>query len=150
MPDRDALIDHIMDTQRRLRQRFVEDRSHPLLDLNLTMSQLKVMIVLFRLGGASGQELAGRTGASLATLTGIVDRLVAQGLVSRHEDSRDRRVRRLELTAAGAELIDRLVAAGETSQLRLLERLDVPALVVVAEAFDLILRAAAADPPADP
>src|SRR4051812_20243342 len=106
MADRDALISRILDTQRQLRQRFTDDQAHPLLEVNVTMSQLKVMIILARLGGASGQELAARTGGSLATLTGIVDRLVAQRLVTRREDLRDRRVRRLELTPTGVELVD--------------------------------------------
>jgi DNA-binding MarR family transcriptional regulator len=145
--DRDAIISGILQTQRRLRRQFTEDQSHPLLDVNLTMSQLKVMIILARLGGTSGQELAGRTGVGLATLTGIVDRLVAQDLVSRGEDPRDRRVRRLELTPTGAELVDRLVAAGEAYHQRLLQRLDQPALELVANAFELILDAATSGGP---
>jgi DNA-binding MarR family transcriptional regulator len=98
--------------------------------------------LLGHLDGASGQELARRTGVTLATLTGIIDRLVAQNLVARREDPRDRRVRRLELTPAGAALVDRVVTAGEEYQQRLLQRLDPGALAVVANAFDLILAAA--------
>jgi len=137
--DRDALITRILQTQRQLRRQFAEDSAHPLLDVNVTMSQLKVMIILGRLGATSGQELARRAGVSLATLTGIVDRLVAQHLVTRGEDPRDRRVRRLELTSTGTELIDRIVAAGEEHQQRVLQRLDLPSLRLVARAFDLIL-----------
>src|SRR5437773_8774944 len=121
---------------------MIDDHAHPLLEVNLTMSQLKVMITIARLGGTSGQELARRTGVSLATLTGIVDRLVAQDLVVRREDPRDRRVRRLELTPTGTELVDRMIAAGEAHVQRLLRRLDQPALEVVAHAFELILDAA--------
>jgi DNA-binding MarR family transcriptional regulator len=140
--DRDALISGILETQRQLRRQFTGDQSHPLLDVNLTMSQLKVMIILGRLGGTSGQDLARRTGVSLATLTGIVDRLVAQALVTRREDPRDRRVRRLELTPTGNDLVDRVITAGEEHHQRLLQRLDPAALEVVARAFDLILDAA--------
>jgi DNA-binding MarR family transcriptional regulator len=140
--DRDALISRILDAQRRLRQQMIDDHAHPLLEVNLTMSQLKVMITIARLGGTSGQELARRTGVSLATLTGIVDRLVAQDLVVRREDPRDRRVRRLELTPTGTDLVDRMIAAGEAHVQRLLQRLDQPALEVVAHAFELILDAA--------
>jgi DNA-binding MarR family transcriptional regulator len=143
--DRDALISHILDTQRQLRRQFTEDQPHPLLEVNLTMSQLKVMIILARLDGASGQELARRTGVGLATLTGIVDRLVAQHLVIRREDARDRRVRRLELTPTGGEVVDRVIAAGEEHHQRLLQRLDLPALELVAHAFDLILDSATAE-----
>jgi len=144
--DRDALISRILDTQRQLRRRFTEDGSHPLLDVNLTMSQLKVMIILARLGGTSGQELARRTGVSLATLTGIVDRLVAQDLVTRREDPRDRRVRRLELTPDGTHLVDRVITAGEEHHQRLLQRRDLAGLELVAQGFDLLLDAIDRDP----
>ncbi|MDT4986678.1 MAG: hypothetical protein QOI74_772 [Micromonosporaceae bacterium] len=146
MADQDALISRILDTQRRLRHQFTDDHAHPLLEVNLTMSQLKVMIILARLGGTSGQELARRTGGSLTTLTGIIDRLVAQQLVIRREDPRDRRVRRLELTPTGTELVDRVIAFGEEQHQRLLRRLDLPALEHVAHAFDLMLGAAAPHP----
>jgi DNA-binding MarR family transcriptional regulator len=143
--DREQVIGRILETQRQMRRRITEAGAHPLLDVQLTMSQLKVMIVLGRLGAASGQDLARRTGFSLATLTGVIDRLVAQDLVSRREDPDDRRVRRLELTAAGTDLIDRLIAAGEEQWHRTLDRLDGAGLDLVARAFDLLLDATAAD-----
>jgi DNA-binding MarR family transcriptional regulator len=143
------VISRILDTQRQLRQQFTDDHAHPLLEVNLTMSQLKIMIILARLGGTSGQELARRTGGSLATLTGIIDRLVAQQLVIRREDPRDRRVRRLELTPTGTELVNRVIAFGEEQHQRLLQRLDLPALEHVAHAFDLILGAADPHPTDD-
>ena len=144
MTDRERVIGRILETQRQIRRRVTEGSAHPLLDIQLTMSQLKVMIVLGRLGATSGQDLARRTGFSLATLTGVIDRLAAQDLVSRREDPSDRRVRRLELTPAGAQLIDRLIAAGEEQQHRMLEHLDDAALELVSRAFELLLEAAAA------
>jgi DNA-binding MarR family transcriptional regulator len=143
--DREQVIGRILETQRQMRRRLTEVRAHPLLDIQLTMSQLKVMIVLGRLGAASGQDLARRTGFSLATLTGVIDRLVAQDMVSRREDRLDRRVRRLELTPAGTDLIDRLIAAGEEHQHRMLDRLDDAGLDLVARAFELLLNATAHD-----
>jgi DNA-binding MarR family transcriptional regulator len=142
VPDRAAVVRHITETRRRLRRQLAAQRSHPLLDVNVTMAQLKVMITLSRSGDMSGQDLARSTGVGLATMTGIIDRLVAQQLVSRREDRRDRRVRRLELTAAGSELIERVIAAGEEQHEQLLLRLDLPSLRVVAQAFDLIMDAA--------
>jgi DNA-binding MarR family transcriptional regulator len=146
--DRDALITRIMETQRQLRRRFSEENIHPLLDVNVTMSQLKILILLARLGGTSGQELARRTGVSLGTLTGIIDRLVAQGMVTRREDPRDRRVRRLELTPEGSKLINGLIAAGEAHQEQLLRRLDDAGLEIVVQAFTLLLDIAAQPDPA--
>jgi DNA-binding MarR family transcriptional regulator len=130
-------------------QLFALDRSDPLFASHLTMSQLKLLFVLALRGGASGQELTAALGVSLATITGIVDRLAAQDLVSRREDPRDRRVRRVELTAAGRELMDRIIEAGAERQRALLERLDDDGLATVEQAIGLMLGAAAADLSAD-
>jgi DNA-binding MarR family transcriptional regulator len=140
--DSDALIRAILDNQRQLREWFAEDRNHPLFDLNITMSQLKVMILLYNQGGASGADLARRFNISLATLSGIVDRLVAQDLVTRHEDAKDRRVRRIELTPVGHDTVDRIISAGEANLTNLLRRLEPTALHTVAEAFTLLVSAA--------
>ena len=41
-------------------------------------------------------------GVGLATLSGMIDRLVAHDLVARREDLQDRRVRRISLTPPAA------------------------------------------------
>jgi DNA-binding MarR family transcriptional regulator len=142
---KEEVIYRIMKAQERMYHLFALDRSNPLLTANLTMTQLKILLVLSLRGGASGQELTGVIGVGLATITGIVDRLAAQQLVTRREDPRDRRVRRIELTPAGHELIEGIITAGAEHQRRLLERLDVPALTTVERALDLMLRAADAE-----
>ncbi|RJQ81492.1 MarR family transcriptional regulator [Pseudonocardiaceae bacterium YIM PH 21723] len=88
------------------------------------MQQLKALLVITTRHGATGQELAASFGVSLATVTGIVDRLVAQGLVERHEDQRDRRVRRLTPTDSGVRLIEKLRDANSAGMRQLLEHLD--------------------------
>lgn len=140
--DPEAVIAQIIGVRRSLRRRLTERRQHPLLELNLTMPQLKVLVTLEQLGAAAGQDLARRTGAALPTLTGIVDRLVIAGLVQRREDSRDRRVRLVELTPKGTELLRRLISDGEERERDLLRRLDLPGLQVVAQAHELLLGAA--------
>src|SRR4051812_31139537 len=56
------------------------------LHVDLTMSQVKVLFVLFSDGGASMGQLAASLGVTLSTVTGIVDRLVEHGLVQREEN----------------------------------------------------------------
>src|SRR5262245_65378545 len=112
-----------MGARRRLAHLFAFTRSDPLLTANLTMPQFRVLLVLALRGGAAGHDLSESMGVSLATITGIVDRLAAQNLVTRREDPRDRRVRRVELTPAGQALIDGIAAAGMANQRRLLDRL---------------------------
>ena len=80
-------------------------------DAGLSLTQLKAMHIL----AASDEELslnglAERLGGlSLPTLSRAVDALVQRGYVRRAEDSADRRVKRLSLTAKGRRTIDRLL-----------------------------------------
>ncbi len=80
-------------------------------DAGLSLTQLKTMHVL---AGADEElslnGLAERLGGlSLPTLSRSVDALVQRGYVRRAEDTADRRVKRLSLTAKGRRTIDRLV-----------------------------------------
>ncbi|MFC6901244.1 MarR family transcriptional regulator [Nonomuraea dietziae] len=97
------------------------------------MRQLKVVILLSCTGSASGQELAGNLGVGLGTVTGIVDRLVGHGLVTRHEDPHDRRVRRVQLTDAGRALVEEINDAGLRNYRRIMERLDLDSLRSLAD-----------------
>ncbi len=141
MTDTKAVIAEIISAQRELQRSFAEDRSNPLFDSPLTMSQLKLMLMLHHSGGSGGQELARSMGVSLATLTGIVDRMVIQGLVTRREDPTDRRVRRIELTAHGSRTIDGIVTSGTQKLHQLLSRIDRPGLDVIHQALLLMCQA---------
>jgi len=62
----------------------------------------------------SMRELSARLGGHASTATGIADRLAARGLVERHEDAGDRRVKRVGLTPEGAAARTQLVACMES------------------------------------
>ncbi|WP_307848411.1 MarR family winged helix-turn-helix transcriptional regulator [Microbispora oryzae] len=126
--ERARLIAGLSELQRGLGRFFARDRSIPLIASNLTMQQLKVVMFLSFRGSASGQELARNLGVGLGTATGIVDRVVAHGLVTRREDPHDRRVRRVELTEAGRRLTAEILDAGTARYRRLLEHLDTETL----------------------
>jgi DNA-binding MarR family transcriptional regulator len=57
------------------------------------------------------KDLAERLGLSLPGMSRNVDGLERRGLLDRREDERDRRMKRLKLTAAGREVLDRVNAA---------------------------------------
>jgi DNA-binding MarR family transcriptional regulator len=134
--EREELIRRISETQRGMGRLFARHQS-PLFDSNLTMRQLKVVMILSTIGSASGQDLAAELGVGLGTVTGIVDRLVAQGLVSRHEDPNDRRVRRVALTPAGTALIEQINFAGLEHMRKVMSHLDTETL----RALDRVSRA---------
>jgi DNA-binding MarR family transcriptional regulator len=66
---------------------------------------------------------------------------VAAGYVTRREDLHDRRVRRIELSPGGEELLNSIAVAGEEHHRRLLNRLSVEELHVVADAFEIMSKA---------
>ncbi|GAA3339820.1 hypothetical protein GCM10020358_24970 [Amorphoplanes nipponensis] len=145
MAGNERLIADIMAAQQRLQHLFAYDRSDPLFASQLTMPQLKILLLLYRLGDTSGRELAGLMGVSLATMSGMVDRLVAHDLVTRAEDRHDRRVRRIALSRTGKEMIGNIITAGTEKQARLLGRLTDAELRTVAEAMRALVRVAGED-----
>jgi DNA-binding MarR family transcriptional regulator len=140
--ENEQLIADIMGAQQRLQHLFAYDRSDPLFSSHLTLSQLKILLLLSRHGAVSGGELAGMLGVGLAALSGMIDRLVVQDLVTRTEDAHDRRVRRIGLTKKGAELIGSIFTAGEAKMRALLSRLSAADLALVAQAMLVLVRAA--------
>jgi MarR family transcriptional regulator, organic hydroperoxide resistance regulator len=70
--------------------------------------QYVVLSALWERDGQSGAELTARLRIDSATITGIIDRLVAADWVMRARDSVDRRVQRVQLTEAGQSLRDAL------------------------------------------
>ena len=145
MAENERLIADIMGAQQQLQHLFAYDRSDPLFSSQLTMPQLKILLLLYRLGDTSGRELAGLLGVSLATLSGMVDRLVAHDLVARNEDPHDRRVRRISLSTTGTEMIGKIITAGAEKQARLLRLLTDEELRTVREASLAMVRVASAD-----
>jgi DNA-binding MarR family transcriptional regulator len=71
-------------------------------ELDLSFTQLKALCALEMDGDErSVKDLAGSMAVSLPAMSRAVDGLYERGFVDRHEDSVDRRVRRVRLTAAG-------------------------------------------------
>ena len=64
----------------------------------LTAPQRIVMQVLFHSEGMSLKELCARVSLSHSTVSGIVDRLQAKGMVARSPDSADRRLTHIAVT----------------------------------------------------
>ena len=71
---------------------------------DVTPTQYAVLKVLWERDGRSAAELGARLVIDSATITGVVDRLEAAGLLERRPDPEDRRVHRLFLTARGGDL----------------------------------------------
>lgn len=77
----------------------------PLLDeLGLTYPQYLVLLVLWERDGRTVKELGEELRLDSGTLSPLLKRMEAAGLVERHRTAGDERVVEVRLTAAGAEL----------------------------------------------
>ena len=76
------------------------------LEVGVTMSQAKVLHVVEAMPDVLMTELAARLAVSLSTVSGIVDRLVDQGLLARRDDPADRRHVLLRITEVGSTQLD--------------------------------------------
>ena len=84
---------------------------NPLLSVELTIQQLKVLTMLVTTeDGMTGSGLSEAFGVSMASMSGLLDRLVAQGMAARSSDPHDARVRRVHATELGRSAMRRLVA----------------------------------------
>lgn len=79
--------------------------------LDLTPSQFDVIATLGNTEGMSFRELGQRTLITKGTLTGVVDRLEAKGLVTRRSCPDDARSTLVSLTRAGTRIFDRAFPA---------------------------------------
>jgi DNA-binding MarR family transcriptional regulator len=72
---------------------------------DLTMQQMRVLDHIVKQPGITGHELGELLMVSAPTASGLIERLVEKGLISRSDDADDRRVRRLHPTEAGMEVM---------------------------------------------
>jgi DNA-binding MarR family transcriptional regulator len=112
-------------------------------DLDLTMSQLKTIMLLVETEGLTGRDLAEKMGIGPSAVTALVDRLVQRGYVRREEDRADRRVSWARPTSKATELFERLHATHRERLAEVLAGLSSEDLALVAHAILTLERAAA-------
>lgn len=94
-----------------------ETYDHPWLtwmDLDLTMPQFKLLLLIASCQGMRVGDLAQRLGVTPPTVTTILDRLVEHELVRREDDPLDRRLVIARLTSKGLGLLQRLNIHADT------------------------------------
>ncbi len=95
---------------------FVEETE----GFDLTPVQFAALATVQRQPGIDQRTLARTIGFDTSTIGGVIDRLEARGLMQRAVTAADRRVRRLTVTAAGAELLEGVVPHMLRAQQRML------------------------------
>jgi DNA-binding MarR family transcriptional regulator len=141
MDDRVATMQRILDCSGSLLHQFNPSRDRAWLDVDLTMPQMKALICVCKNNGATSGEIARNLGVGLSTITGVVDRLAEQNLVTRREDPVDRRITRVLPTERGNRLVDDLLRYRTEIIRDILAQLDEEQLRVVEQAFGYLIHA---------
>lgn len=140
--ERESLLGELLALQNEIETSFVPEIIEPMLSLRLTMQQLKVLTLLMtEPDGSTIQALAKTVGVSLATMSGIVDRLESQDMIERMPDPHDQRVRRVVATSTGRETVQRLLAARPELGRAPLNRLALDDLRALTQGIRALMRA---------
>ena len=136
------LIERVFDLEERVYRALRPIVPKEWLSVDLTMPQLKIVLLLFTDGPARVSTLASALGVSLATTTGITNRLVKHNLMVRSSDPEDRRAVVCNLSEKGKELMTRLWELGQSRVRSLLEKMTREKLEIISEAMEAILQTA--------
>jgi DNA-binding MarR family transcriptional regulator len=141
--DRSAIVDDVIAGYETLMQRLADSHAPEFLEIAVTMPQAKLLYLLGAAGELHMSDLVHRLGVSLSTISGLVDKVVDQGLASRREDPVDRRQVVVALTPAGRDFIDRFRELNARQMRELLELLGDDDLASVRDALAALATAAA-------
>jgi DNA-binding MarR family transcriptional regulator len=117
--------------------RAMPDAAQP----DLTMRQVLALYLLLEAPRRVG-ELARELNVTISSASGLVDRLVAAGLVEREHGTADRRLVVCRLTTPGRRELEAFLQLGRLRLERVLARISAPDLLVVQRAQDLLIAAA--------
>lgn len=140
--ERAGVVDEVIVGYEALMHRLAGSHAPEFLEIAVTMPQAKLLYLLGAAGDLHMSELVTRLGVSLSTVSGLVDRVVEAGFVTRREDPADRRHVVVGLTPAGTAFIDRFRELNAHEMRELLALLDDAELDSVRTALAALARAA--------
>jgi len=142
--DRAGLTKETIELQRKVNRVLRQQTPDAWMELNLTISQLKSLFFIANQGSTNFTKLASALGVTPSNVTGIVDRMVEQGLVSRQENPEDRRMLMLRVTDKGEAIIAGLRERRARHISEILAQLSLEELNSVFKGLSLLVQAAEA------
>ena len=109
--------------------------------LEMTIPQIKTLVLLERMGPLRMSDIAVQFDRALSATTAVVDRLVEKDLVSRRSDPADRRLVICELTDTGRQAMAQFWRIGRERLQIVVDMLQVEELETVVQGLELVLKA---------
>jgi len=136
---REDLVQYILKLSEDIYNKLTPGFPAEWLSSDLTVAQLRIMLLLRSEGPLRMGSIASITGTALSTVTGIVDNLIKKDLVLRDVDPNDRRVVLCKLSSEGQKLMDMLWAQGRQQIKKLLRGLNLKELRDAARVAEFLL-----------
>ncbi len=138
------LISDIIELDRQAHRIIRQYSFHAWMELNLTIPQLKSLFFISNQRVTNPGKLATALGVTPPNVTGIVDRLVEQGLLIRHENPEDRRVLVLQITGKGEAILSDLREQRASNMREILSLLTAEELAYLGKGLSALVKAAQA------
>ncbi|MDX9774726.1 MAG: MarR family transcriptional regulator [Petrimonas sp.] len=142
---KDQFIQDIIGLQEKTNRLILAYRIENWMKLDLTIDQLKSLILIHSRGKISFKDLAKALDISRSNITGLADRLIQNGLLTRNQDSADRRIQYLTLTDKGREIIANIRQEMHSQATRLLTTLDIEELAALEKGLTALIKSAEKD-----
>jgi DNA-binding MarR family transcriptional regulator len=142
MIEKRQLIEQVIELHRQVDRLFRDPNVDVWIAMNLTRAQLKSLFFISREKETNFTKLAATLGVTPSNITGIIDRLVKQGLVTRNANPKDRRIILLRVTGKGEALVADLREHRIKQLLVILEYMNPQDLSSLIGAYSALLEAA--------
>lgn len=137
--DKAALTQSILKLSEEIYNRLAPGFPNEWLSPDITVAQLRVLLVIRTEGPSRMSAIAGSMGIVLSTATGIVNNLIKKDLILRDIDLNDRRVVICKLSPEGEKLMNKLWALGQSQMKKLLDGLTLKQLQEAANVVAFLL-----------
>jgi len=139
--EKNNLIKSIIEDQRSINRFLRQGIPDVWMDVSLTIAQVKSLFFISNGKEVNFRMLAAALKVTPSNVTGIIERLVEQGLVSRNENPDDRRMLILHLTPKGETLVASLRERRVSQMSIVLSKLAVEDLKTISLAFKILSQA---------
>ena len=141
LASRGQLLSRALEDIERVIQSGPHSVSREWFTMDLNMPQIRVVFLLLQEEPLRMSDMSASLDVSMSRATGLIDKLVERGLVTRWTDQYDRRSVLCCLTEAGKELGGRLLAERRFRWEERLNHLNVSELKKFCQAMELVLNA---------
>jgi DNA-binding MarR family transcriptional regulator len=140
--DKSQLVQEVVELERQVGRIVGRHAPSIWLDSGLSPAQLRSLFLIAKEGSTNFRKLAEALGVTPSNVTGIVDRLEEQGLVSRTQNPQDRREMTLQATDKGDALVSNLREAGIKRMTEILSLLSLGELSSLAQGLSAFIKVA--------